>query len=57
MRFFGIFAPAAKEMIEVAYQYNDSFVMAWDEYADTFGDRATDTETVITDTWDWWSSK
>lgn len=54
MRVFGIFVPAAREMIEVGYQYNDQFEMDWRQYADTFGDKATDVEVALADTIKWW---
>ena len=54
MRFFGIFVPAAREMIEVSYQYNDRFEMDWRHYAETFGDKATDVEVALADTIEWW---
>lgn len=54
MRFFGIFVPAAREMIEVGYQYNDRFEMNWHHYANTFNDKATDIGVALTDTIEWW---
>ena len=54
MRFFGIFVPAAREMIEVGYQYNDRFEMDWRHYANTFSDKATDVEVALKDTIEWW---
>lgn len=54
MRIFGLFVTAAGEMMEVAYQCNDHFEIDWSQYTSTFGDTATDVQTALADTLDWW---
>jgi hypothetical protein len=57
MQIFGIFVPAAREKIEVGYQYNHRLEMDWRHYADTFCDKATNVEVALASTIDWWRQK
>jgi hypothetical protein len=47
--------PAAGEMVEMAYSFSNPFVMSHRDYAQAFGDHATDWDEVLKATLGWWA--
>ena len=54
MRFFGLFSPEAREMVEMMYEFEQPFVVDDSKFAQMFGDNhATPMEEGIRQTLDW----
>jgi len=49
----GLFVPAAREMIEMAYEFEKPFVVETDKFIKAFGNIATPHETAIQETLAW----
>ncbi|MEU5871705.1 NAD-dependent epimerase/dehydratase family protein [Glycomyces sp. NPDC047369] len=50
----GLAAPAMKGMAETRHQWDAPYVMESQDFTDTFGDKATDTDTALAETLEWW---
>ncbi|NJS40357.1 MAG: NAD-dependent epimerase/dehydratase family protein [Rhodobacteraceae bacterium] len=57
LRLVGLFVPAAGEIIEMGYSYNEPFVMDDSAYREAFGGTSTDWETALTATLAFWRSQ
>ncbi|CAM5611514.1 MULTISPECIES: NAD-dependent epimerase/dehydratase family protein [Alphaproteobacteria] len=56
LRTIGLFAPAASEVIEMAYSYEAPFIISDKAYTETFGVRATDWDDALTATLESWQN-
>lgn len=56
MKIGGLFIPAARELPEVLYEFNEDFVVDHSDYASTFGDHATPLNESLSETINWWRS-
>lgn len=54
LRMAGLLVPVAGELPEVAYQFDDRFVMDWEDYRTLVGAEATDWDVALQSTLDWW---
>ena len=54
MRLVGLFVPAAGELIEIAYQFNDRFEISSTDYDAAFGGKTTDLDAALSATINWW---
>ena len=54
MRLVGLFVPAAGELIEVGYQFDDHFEVDWSDYHGTFGGSASGLQDALAETLAWW---
>ena len=54
LRFLGFFNPQVRELVEMAYQFEESFVVEHAKFADAFGDSATPLSEAIRTTVDWY---
>ena len=50
----GLFIPAAREMVEMAYEFEKPFIVESDKFVKTFGNIATPHETAIKETVAWY---
>lgn len=50
----GLFIPAAREMVEMAYEFEKPFIVSADKFTRTFGDIATPHETAVKETIKWY---
>lgn len=57
MRIGGLFIPAARELPEMLYEFEEDFVVDHSAYASVFGDHATPLEVSISETIDWFRSR
>lgn len=57
MRLGGLFIPAAREMIEMLYEFEEDFVVDHSSYASMFGDHATPLAESLTTTIEWFRSQ
>lgn len=56
MRFAGLFVPAAREVVEMMYEFTQPFIVDHSKYAKLFGDHATPFRTGIAATLDWYKT-
>lgn len=56
MRIGGLFIPAARELPEMLYEFEEDFVVDHSAYAAVFGDHATPLEVSLGETIDWFRS-
>lgn len=56
MKIGGLFIPAARELPEVLYEFEQDFVVDHSDYASTFGDHATALDQSLSETIEWWRS-
>jgi len=54
IRVIGAFQPAMRGMTETRHQWDGPFVMASEDFTETFGEKPTDTETAVSETLEWW---
>ena len=54
MRFFGMFSPGAREMVEMMYEFEKPFVVDHSKFVKVFGDISTPHEQALTDTIAWY---
>jgi nucleoside-diphosphate-sugar epimerase len=54
LRAAGLFVPAARELVEMLYEFEQPFVMSHERFTATFGDAPTPHEQVVDDTVRWW---
>jgi nucleoside-diphosphate-sugar epimerase len=54
LRFGGLFVPAAKEMVEMAYEFEKPFLVDASKFTRTFGDIATPYEKTVPVTLNWY---
>lgn len=54
MRLIGLFVPAAGEMVEIGYQFNDRFEISSRAYEDAFGSHSTALDEILATTINWW---
>ena len=54
LRMIGLFLPAAREVLEVAYQYEAPFIVSSDRYQVAIEKQAPDWDTVLAETVAWW---
>jgi nucleoside-diphosphate-sugar epimerase len=57
LRVGGLFIPEAREMIEMAYEFDQPFVVDSSKYAQAFGDHATPLREAIRQTVAWYRSE
>ena len=56
MKIGGLFIPAARELPEVLYEFEEDFVVDHSDYSSIFGDHATVLDQSLSETIDWWRS-
>jgi nucleoside-diphosphate-sugar epimerase len=54
LTFGGLFVPAAREMIEILYQFEQPFVVDSSKFVQAFGDISTPYEVAVKETLDWY---
>ena len=54
VRALGLFNPMLRELVEMSYQFDESFVLDTTRYESTFGKVGTPLETALTATVDWY---
>lgn len=57
LRAAGLAVPVVGELPEVAYQFDQEFVMDWNDYRTTFDAEAADWDVALHATIDWWHEK
>ncbi|ALE92329.1 hypothetical protein AOC05_08345 [Arthrobacter alpinus] len=57
LRAAGLIFPLAAELPEVAYQFDNPFLMDWKDYRSAFGDQATSWDTALKATLSWWEKE
>ena len=57
VRALGLFNPMLRELVEMSYQFDESFVLDTTKYESTFGNVGTPLETALTATVDWYRSR
>lgn len=57
LRATGLVVPLAAELPEVAYQFDNPFVMDWKDYRSAFGGQATSWDTALKATLSWWQKE
>lgn len=57
LRMIGLFVPAAREVLEVAYQYEAPFIVSSDRYQVAIEKQAPDWDTVLAETVAWWRTR
>jgi hypothetical protein len=57
LRVGGLFIPEAREMIEMAYEFDRPFVVDSSKYASAFGDHSTPMREAIRQTVTWYRSE
>lgn len=57
LRIGGLFIPAARESIEMFYQFEKDFVVSSKKFTDRFGQRATSLEESLAATIDWYRAR
>jgi nucleoside-diphosphate-sugar epimerase len=54
LRLAGFFSPAAREMIEMAYEFEEPFILDSSKTEQAFGLRPTPLEAALAETVSWW---
>jgi nucleoside-diphosphate-sugar epimerase len=57
LRLAGLFDPAAREMIEMAYEFEEPYILDSSKIEQAFGLRPTPLEVAIGETVDWWRAQ
>lgn len=57
LRLVGIFMPAAREVVEMMYEFTEPFIVDHSKYAQAFGDHATPFREGIKTTLDWYKNR
>jgi nucleoside-diphosphate-sugar epimerase len=57
VRALGVFNPLLRELVEMSYEFDESFVLDTTKYESTFGSAGTPLATAITATVDWYRSQ
>jgi len=52
----GLFIPAAREMVEMAYEFEKPLIVSAEKFIRTFGDISTPHETAVRETLAWYRS-
>ena len=57
VRVFGVFNPLLRELVEMSYEFDESFVLDTTKYESAFGNTGTPLATAITATVDWYRTQ